>query len=54
MKFGPVCESSQANGLSILAGERSMTLLPKRSIKEMEGFLRGVDGGFERQPDREI
>lgn len=40
--------------LSILAGEGSITLLPKRSIKEMEGFLSGVDGDFERRPDREI
>jgi AbrB family looped-hinge helix DNA binding protein len=40
--------------LSVLAGERSITLVPERSIKEMEGFLRGVTGDFERDPDREI
>ena len=40
--------------LSVLAGERSITLVPERSIKEMEGFLRGLSGDFERETDREI
>jgi AbrB family looped-hinge helix DNA binding protein len=40
--------------LSVIAGERGITLLPERSIKEMEGFLSGVPGDFEREPDREI
>ncbi|HEY7337374.1 MAG TPA: AbrB/MazE/SpoVT family DNA-binding domain-containing protein [Bryobacteraceae bacterium] len=40
--------------LSVIAGERGITLLPERSIKEMEGFLRGLPGDFEREPDREI
>ena len=39
--------------LSVLAGERSITLAPERSIKEMEGFLRGLPGDFERETDRE-
>lgn len=39
--------------LSVLAGERSITLVPERSIKEMEGFLRGLPGDFERETDRE-
>lgn len=38
---------------SVLAGERSITLAPERSIKEMEGFLRGLPGDFERETDRE-
>jgi AbrB family looped-hinge helix DNA binding protein len=39
--------------LSVVAGDRSITLLPERSIKEMEGFLRDIPGDFEREPDRE-
>jgi AbrB family looped-hinge helix DNA binding protein len=40
--------------LSVVANELSVTFLPERSIKEMEGFLRGVPSEFEREPDREI
>jgi AbrB family looped-hinge helix DNA binding protein len=40
--------------LSVVANEFSITLLTERSIKEMEGFLRGVSGDFEREPDREL
>jgi AbrB family looped-hinge helix DNA binding protein len=40
--------------LSVVANEFSITLLTERSIKEMEGFLRGVSGDFERESDREL
>jgi AbrB family looped-hinge helix DNA binding protein len=40
--------------LSVVANEFSITLLTERSIKEMEGFLEGVSGDFEREPDREL
>ena len=40
--------------LSVLANEFSIILLPRRSIKEMEGFLRGLSADFERKPDREL
>lgn len=40
--------------LSVLAGESSITLLPERSIEEMEGFLSGPAEEFEREPDRDI
>jgi AbrB family looped-hinge helix DNA binding protein len=42
--------------LSMVAEERSIRLLPQRSIKEMEGFLAHVPNlpGFERDPDREF
>jgi AbrB family looped-hinge helix DNA binding protein len=40
--------------LSVLANEFSIILLPRRSIKEMEGFLRGLSADFEREPDREL
>jgi AbrB family looped-hinge helix DNA binding protein len=40
--------------LIMVAEERSIRLLPERSIKEMEGFLRGITGEFEREPDREL
>jgi AbrB family looped-hinge helix DNA binding protein len=40
--------------LSVLVNEFSITLLPRRSIKEMEGFLRGFSRDFKREPDREL
>jgi AbrB family looped-hinge helix DNA binding protein len=40
--------------LSVVSNEFSITLLTQRSIKEMEGFLRGVSADFEREPDREL
>jgi len=42
--------------LSIIIGEGSITLLPRRPIEEMEGFLRGikVKEDFEREPDRDL
>ena len=40
--------------LSMVAEERSIRLLPERSIKEMKGFLRGIPGEFEREPDRDL
>ena len=40
--------------LIMVVEERSIRLLPERSIKEMEGFLRGILGEFELEPDREL
>lgn len=40
--------------LIMMAEERSIRLMPERSIKEMEGFLKGIPGEFEREPDREL
>jgi AbrB family looped-hinge helix DNA binding protein len=42
--------------LSVVASEFSIRLLPQRSIKDMEGFLRkyGDLPAFEREPDREL
>lgn len=40
--------------LSMVAEERSIRLLPERSIKEMKGFLRGIPGEFKREPDRDL
>jgi hypothetical protein len=40
--------------LIMVAEERSIRLLPERSIKEMEGFLKGIPGEFERERDREL
>jgi AbrB family looped-hinge helix DNA binding protein len=40
--------------LIMVAEERSIRLMPERSIKEMEGFLQGIPGEFEREPDREL
>ena len=44
--------------LSVVANEFSISLVPRRSIKEMEGFLKEFDGPdvppFEREPDREF
>ncbi len=40
--------------LGVVAGEFSISLLPERSIKDMEGFLRDIPGEFEREPDREL
>lgn len=42
--------------LSMVAEDRSIRLLPQRSIKELEGILRDVPNlpDFERDPDREF
>jgi AbrB family looped-hinge helix DNA binding protein len=40
--------------LIMVAEERSIRLLPERSIKEIRALLRGIPGEFEREPDREL
>lgn len=40
--------------LIMVAEERSIRLLPQRSLKELREFLRGIPGEFEREPDREL
>jgi hypothetical protein len=38
----------------MVAEERSIRLLPERSMKELRELLRGIPGEFEREPDREL
>jgi AbrB family looped-hinge helix DNA binding protein len=40
--------------LIMVAEERSIRLLPERSMKELRKLLRGIPGEFEREPDREL
>jgi AbrB family looped-hinge helix DNA binding protein len=40
--------------LIMVAEERSIRLMPERSLKELREFLRGIPGEFEREPDREL
>ena len=40
--------------LGMVVNEFSISLLPERSIKDMEGFLKDIPGEFEREPDREL
>jgi AbrB family looped-hinge helix DNA binding protein len=42
--------------LSVIAGERSINLIPQESIKDLRGFLRAYGDlpAFEREPDREF
>ena len=40
--------------LIMVAEERSIRLLPERSMKELRALLRGLPGEFEREPDREL
>jgi len=40
--------------LIMVAEERSIRLLPQRSMKELRELLRGIPGEFEREPDREL
>ena len=40
--------------LIMVAEERSIRLMPERSIKELRALLRGIPGEFEREPDREL
>ena len=40
--------------LIMVAEERSIRLMPERSMKELRTLLRGIPGEFEREPDREL
>ena len=40
--------------LIVVAEERSIRLMPERSIKEIRALLRGIRGEFEREPDRKL
>jgi AbrB family looped-hinge helix DNA binding protein len=40
--------------LIMVAEERSIRLVPERSMKELRKLLRGIPGEFEREPDREL
>ena len=40
--------------LIMVAEERSIRLMPERSMKELRALLRGIPGEFEREPDREL
>lgn len=38
--------------LEVFQYENRIELIPVRPIREMRGFLRGIDAEFEREPDR--
>lgn len=38
--------------IHVLAYDGRIELIPVRPIKEMRGFLRGLENTFEREPDR--
>lgn len=39
---------------SLFTHDGIIRLVPMRPIEEMEGFLKGIDATFEREPDREF
>ena len=40
--------------IEVQAQEGNIILVPVRPMKEMRGFLRGIDTSVEREPDRRI
>ncbi len=40
--------------VAVLRYRGRIELIPVRPVKEMRGFLRGVDPTIEREPDREL
>jgi len=61
-KFQVVIPKPVRESLGITPGQRlqvvqygdRIELVRVRDIKEMRGFLAGIDTGFEREPDREL
>ena len=43
-----------AQHLHVVSYRNRIELVPVQDIKEMRGFLRGMETHFEREPDREI
>ena len=39
--------------VQVIVYENRIGLVPIRSIKDLRGFLRGIDTSVEREPDRE-
>ena len=40
--------------LQVVPYRNRIELVPVQNIKEMRGFLRGMETDFEREPDREL
>ena len=40
--------------VAVLRYRGRIELIPMKPVKEMRGFLRGVDSKIEREPDREL
>jgi AbrB family looped-hinge helix DNA binding protein len=40
--------------VAVLRYRGRIELIPMKPVKEMRGFLRGVDSTIEREPDREL
>jgi AbrB family looped-hinge helix DNA binding protein len=40
--------------VAVLRYRGRVELIPMKPVKQMRGFLRGVDSTIEREPDREI
>lgn len=40
--------------VAVLRYQGRIELIPMRPVKEMRGFLRGLDPTIEREPDREL
>lgn len=38
--------------IQMVALDDSIVLVPQRPVKEMRGFLKGIDTNVEREPDR--
>ena len=43
---------SAGQRMQVVQYENRIELIPERDISELEGFLKGIDTGFEREEDR--
>jgi AbrB family looped-hinge helix DNA binding protein len=61
-KYQVVIPRSMREGLKLSPGQEvaviryrgRIELVPMKPVREMRGFLRGVDTSVEREPDREL